>query len=275
MSALELSRPMASPASSDFWELLQQQAERLAASVPPLRQHLRVAVTSQRSFADGLTYVLTRLLQRTVPDTVGFADICRRVLADHPEIAASAQADLEKLAARNPACPDAVTGLLSFRGFQALQLHRINHALWQQGEERLAVLLQNWGALVFAMDIHPQAHIGTAVFLDHGIGLVIGSTAVVEDDVNIWHGVTLGSTLTQAGDRHPKVRRGAIIGAGAAILGNIEVGQGAVVAAGSVVLHAVEAYTVVAGAPAKAIGAATRTLDALAPKPHSHGAFIR
>jgi serine O-acetyltransferase len=142
-------------------------------------------------------------------------------------------------------------------------VYRINHALWAEGQEQMAVLLQNWGAMVFAIDIHPAAKIGSAVFVDHGIGLVVGSTAVIEDGANIWHGVTLGSTLTQAGDRHPKVRRNATLCAGATVLGTIEIGEGAIVAAGSVVLKPVEAGAVVAGVPAKVVGVAPSRLDAI------------
>jgi serine O-acetyltransferase len=147
-----------------------------------------------------------------------------------------------------------LTGFLSFRGFQALQLYRIANALWVEGRHELAVLLQNWTALKYAIDIHPAARIGKSVFVDHGMGLVIGSTAVVEDGVNIWHGVTLGSTLMEAGDRHPKVRRNATLCAGATILGNIEVGEGCIVAASSVVLKPVAPFTVVGGVPAKELG---------------------
>jgi serine O-acetyltransferase len=185
------------------------------------------------------------------------------VLRGTPAILESARLDLVKLAAVNPACPDMLTGLLSFRGYQAVQLYRFNHQLWNAGQQQLAVLLQNWGAMAFAMDIHPAARIGSGVFFDHGIGVVVGSTAVIEDEVSIWHGVTLGSTLTQAGDRHPKVRRGATLCAGATILGNIEIGAGAIVAAASVVLKSVEAGMVVAGVPAKVVGSAPARLDAI------------
>lgn len=252
--------------STQFWELLQQQAAQLTESTPCLRDCLHAAVIKQHSFGEALMERLAQTVQRAVPAKIDLISIFQPVLFHHPHIVQSAQADLEKLAATNPACPDALTGFMSFRGFQALQLHRINHALWTDGQERLAVLLQNWGALVYAMDIHPQARIGSSVFLDHGIGLVIGSTTVVEDGANIWHGVTLGSTLTQAGDRHPKVRRNVTIGAGATILGNIEVGEGAIVAAGSVVINPVEPFTVVAGVPAKVVGSAKPQLDAIAAK---------
>ena len=236
----------------------------LAEKTPCLKNWLREAVLDRGSFGEGLTHRLLEALQPAVPRGLELAGMFLKTLASNPQIVHAAQVDLEKLAATNPVCPDALTGFASFRGFQALQLHRINHALWNDGQEHLAVLLQNWGALVYGMDIHPQARIGGAVFLDHGIGLVIGSTAVVEDDVNIWHGVTLGSTLTQAGERHPKIRCKVTIGAGAMILGNIEIGEGAIVAAGSVVLRPVEPFTVVAGVPAKPVGSAKPRLEAIA-----------
>ena len=256
---------MSTTACVELWERLQQQALHLAATSPRLGPRLRAAMLDRDSFSDALTHCLAHALRAAATD-IDLADAFRHVLSAQPQIVAEADQDLQKLAATNPACPNELIGLLSFRGFQALQLYRVTHALWAQGEEQFAVLLQNWGALVYAMDIHPQARIGAGVFLDHGIGLVIGSTAVVEDGANIWHGVTLGSTLTQAGDRHPKVRRNVTIGAGATILGNIEVGEGAIVAAGSVVLRAVEPYTVVAGVPAKVVGSARPQLDAIAQK---------
>jgi serine O-acetyltransferase len=104
------------------------------------------------------------------------------------------------------------------------------------------------------MDIHPAARIGRGVFIDHGTGIVIGETSVVEDDVSILQSVTLGGTGKESGDRHPKIRRGVMIGAGAEILGNIEVGEGSKVAAGSVVLAPVPPHTTVAGVPAKPVG---------------------
>lgn len=249
-----------------FWNMLRQQADALATQTPLLGPALNGSLLDRASFTDALAHHLAEALKRSVPFGMNLLDLFARVLAQHPAIGEAAQADLLKLATTNPACSNLVTGFLSFRGYQALQLHRINHALWTEGQEELAVLLQNWGAIVYAIDLHPQARIGREVFLDHGIGMVVGATAVIEDGTNIWHGVTLGSTLTQAGDRHPKVRRNVTIGAGATILGNIEIGEGAVVAAGSVVLRPVEPYTVVAGAPAKVVGSARPQLDAIAAK---------
>jgi serine O-acetyltransferase len=120
----------------------------------------------------------------------------------------------------------------------------------------VALYLQSRSSEVFQTDIHPNARIGKGIFLDHATGLVVGYTSVIEDDVSMLQGVTLGGTGKERGDRHPKIRRGVLIGAGAKILGNIEIGQCARVAAGSVVLHPVPPNTTVAGVPAKVVGTA-------------------
>jgi serine O-acetyltransferase len=143
---------------------------------------------------------------------------------------------------------------LFFKGYHALQSYRAAHWLWQQGRECLALFLQNRISQVFDVDIHPGARIGRGVMIDHATGVVIGETVVLEDNVSMLHGVTLGGSGCGKGDRHPKIRAGVLIGVGAKILGNIEIGEGAKIGAGSVVLDAVAAHTTVAGVPAKLIG---------------------
>jgi serine O-acetyltransferase len=118
----------------------------------------------------------------------------------------------------------------------------------------MAYLMQNRMSEVFAVDIHPAAKIGMGILLDHATSLVIGETAVVEDNVSILHEVTLGGTGKETGDRHPKVRKSVLIGAGAKILGNVEIGEGAKVGAGSVVLDNVPPHYTVAGVPAQIVG---------------------
>jgi serine O-acetyltransferase len=140
--------------------------------------------------------------------------------------------------------------------------------LWSKGRKDFAYYLQSQSSAVFQCDIHPAASIGRGIFLDHATGLVVGETAVIEDDVSILHGVTLGGTGKEEGDRHPKIRRGVLIGAGAKILGNVEVGSCARIAAGSVVLKSVPKNSTVAGVPAKVIGEAgcaepARSMDQL------------
>jgi len=156
--------------------------------------------------------------------------------------------------------------VLYFKGFHAIQSHRLAHWLWDRGRKDFAYYLQSRASAVFQCDIHPAARIGRGIFLDHATGLVVGETALIEDDVSMLHSVTLGGTGKEEGDRHPKIRHGVLIGAGAKILGNIEVGECARVAAGSVVIHPVPRNVTVAGVPAKIIGEAgcaepSRTMD--------------
>jgi serine O-acetyltransferase len=185
-----------------------------------------------------------------------------------PAIGEAMRADLLAVADRDPACSRLLEPILYFKGYHAIQTHRFAHALWRQGRTDLALYLQSRASEVFQTDIHPAARIGKGIFLDHATGLVVGSTAVIDDDVSMLQDVTLGGTGKETGDRHPKIRRGVLIGAGAKILGNIEVGHCARVAAGSVVLAPVPHNTTVAGVPAKVVGAAgcaepARTMDQL------------
>lgn len=248
-----------------LWQRLQDQAHQLAARNPVLSHYVEQRILSQPSFAAALAANLALQLRAQVGSTdltTWFTDLIR----DNPDIASSAAADINHLVIVNPACPDHLTAFLTFRGIQAVQAYRIGHALWNDGDIQSAVLMQNWAANTWSIDIHPAARLGKALFVDHGIGLVIGETAVVEDEVSLWHGVTLGSTLAEVGDRHPKIRRGALICAGATVLGNIEVGAKAIVAANAVVLKPVPAGAVVAGTPAKIVGSAPQSLATLTSK---------
>ena len=188
------------------------------------------------------------------------------VIASDPSIVDAFRADILAVFDRDPACTRLIEPLLYFKGFHALQTHRLAHALLRSGRRDFAYYLQSRASAVFQVDIKPGAKFGRGVFLDHATGLVVGETAVVEDDVSILQGVTLGGTGKEIGDRHPKIRRGVLISAGAKVLGNIEVGHCARVAAGSVVLSPVPHNTTVAGVPAKVVGAAGcaepgRTMD--------------
>jgi serine O-acetyltransferase len=178
------------------------------------------------------------------------------VLAYDPSIAEAFRADLVAVIDRDPACVRVIEPVLYFKGFHAIQTHRLAHALWTAGRRDFALYLQSRSSEVFQTDIHPAAQFGKSIFLDHATGLVVGSTAVIEDGVSMLQDVTLGGTGKEKGDRHPKIRHGVLIGAGAKILGNIEVGHCARIAAGSVVLHPVPNNKTVAGVPAKIVGEA-------------------
>jgi serine O-acetyltransferase len=166
------------------------------------------------------------------------------------------RADIVAVTDRDPATTRYIEPILYFKGFHALQTHRLAHYLWNKGRKDFALYLQSRASSVFAVDINPQTRIGRGVFIDHGTGVVIGATAVIDDDVSLLQGVTLGGTGKERGDRHPKIRRGVLIGAGAKVLGNIEVGECSRVASGSVVLKKVPPRTTVAGIPARVVGPA-------------------
>jgi serine O-acetyltransferase len=166
------------------------------------------------------------------------------------------RADIGAVLDRDPACSRVIEPVLYFKGFHAIETHRLAHWLWGNGRRDFALYLQSRSSAVFQTDIHPAAPFGRGIFLDHATGLVVGETAIIEDDVSILQGVTLGGTGKEHGDRHPKIRRGVLIGAGAKILGNIEIGQCARVASGSVVLQAVPSCKTVAGVPARIVGEA-------------------
>jgi serine O-acetyltransferase len=168
-------------------------------------------------------------------------------------ISFSAARDLTVVHARDPACTTQTHAFLNYKGFQAVQAHRIAHWLWKNNRTELASWLSSRVSFMLGPDIHPAARMGAGIMLDHGAGIVIGETAVVEDDVSILQNVTLGGTGKITGDRHPKVRRGVMIGAGAKIIGNVEIGAYSKVAAGSVVLKDVPTRSTVAGIPAQVV----------------------
>jgi serine O-acetyltransferase len=182
------------------------------------------------------------------------AQTFQAALDDEPAIGDSFRADMAAVVDRDPACSRLLEPVLYFKGFHAIQAYRLAHWLWNRGRQDFALYIQSRASEVFQTDIHPAARIGRGIFLDHATGLVVGMTSVIEDNVSMLQDVTLGGTGKERGDRHPKIRRGVLIGAGAKILGNIEVGECARVAAGSVVLQPVPRNSTVAGVPAKIMG---------------------
>jgi serine O-acetyltransferase len=203
--------------------------------------------------------VIQRVADRLGNTTVLSAMIAqafREAVADDPGIAAAFRSDIVAFEDRDPACDRFIEPLLYYKGYHAIEAHRLAHWLWHRGRRDLSLYLQSRSSEVFQVDINPGARLGHGLFFDHATGIVIGETAVVEDDVSLLQNVTLGGTGKESGDRHPKIRHGVMIGAGSKILGNIEVGACSRVAAGSVVLKPVPAGTTVAGVPARVIGEA-------------------
>ena len=247
-------RLVPAPVPADpLWERIRADAAALAAREPELEDFLRAAVLERDSLEDAVIHrVGERLAAAAMPASV-IERAYRDALAD-PPIAQALRADLEAILSRDPATGQPLDAVLHLKGYHALATHRLAHWLWHEGRRGFAKLLQSRSSEVFQTDIHPAARIGRRVFLDHATAIVIGETAIVEDDVSILQSVTLGGAGKESGDRHPKIRRGVLIGAGAIILGNIEVGPNSRVGAGSVVLAPVPPGTTVAGVPAKGVG---------------------
>jgi serine O-acetyltransferase len=246
-----------------LWETLRLEAERAAAGEEMLRGFLDLAVLRHNTFASGFGLLLARKLAEDSMPAERLSEIARVAMADDPTIIAAAVADLIAVRARDPAAESYLKPFLYYKGFHALQWHRIGHWLWRDGRRELSYFLQSRVSEVFAIDIHPAVPIGSGVFIDHGTGLVVGETAIIGDDVSILHEVTLGGTGKERGDRHPKVRDGVLLCAGAKVLGNVEIGRDAKVGAGSVVLHDVPPRATVAGVPARIVGWSSGSVPAL------------
>jgi serine O-acetyltransferase len=238
------------------WAQIRREAEEVARKEPALATFIYSTILHHDTLEAAIVHrVAERLDSPEVP-----AEMIRQAylhaLEQEPAIGAAFRADVVATVDRDPAANRLIEPILYFKGFHAIQCYRLAHWLWGKDRKDFALYLQSRASAVFQCDIHPNARIGRGIFIDHATGLVIGETAVVEDDVSMLHGVTLGGTGKEAGDRHPKIRYGVLIGAGAKILGNIEIGHCARIASGSVVLKPVPHNKTVAGVPAKVIGEA-------------------
>lgn len=250
------------------WTTLRREAEDVVAREPELAGLVYSYILNHERLEGAVAHrVADRLDSARLDGGVisrAFADMCET----DREFALALRADLVAVYDRDPACTRFLEPVLYFKGFHAIQTHRLSHWLYQAGRRDFAYYLQSRASEVFQVDIHPAVPIGKGIFIDHATGVVIGGTAALEDDVSILQNVTLGGTGKELGDRHPKIRRGVLIGAGAKILGNIEIGHCSRVAAGSVVLQPVPANATVAGVPARIVGRAgcaepSRTMDHL------------
>ena len=250
-------------AGGEAWDVLVAEGRDAVAREPMLGRTVDHGLLAHESFADALAHRLAHKLEDADLGAACLAPLLMEAMEDCPEIAAAAAEDLMAIRERDPACTDLLTPFLYFKGYHAIQTHRVAHHLWRHGRPHAARFLQSRMSEVFGVDIHPNARLGRRLMFDHGTGIVIGETAVIEDDVSMLHSVTLGGTGKEGGERHPKVRRGVLIGAGAKILGNLDIGEGAKIGAGSIVLHNVEPYTTVVGNPAKPVGPRNTTMPAL------------
>jgi serine O-acetyltransferase len=236
------------------WARVREEAEEITRSAPELATFIFSTVLNHDK--------LEQAVADRVASRLDHADVSGELIrhafdeafAAEPSIGDAIRADIVAVAERDPATTRYIEPVLYYKGFHALQTHRLAHFLWNRGRKDFALYLQSRASSVFGVDINPNTRIGRGVFIDHGTGVVLGQTAVIDDDVSILQGVTLGGTGKERGDRHPKIRRGVLLAAGAKVLGNIEIGACSRVAAGSVVLKPVAPNTTVAGVPARVVG---------------------
>ncbi|MEH6575936.1 MAG: serine O-acetyltransferase [Amphritea sp.] len=237
-----------------LWELIQQEAQEETKREPALSSFFHASIICHSGLCAAVSYLLASKLSDDVMPAVALRELIDEALNADKSIMDSICHDLVAVRTRDPAIGKFTIVLLYLKGFHALQAYRIAHWMWLQGRESLALYLQSRISSVFQVDIHPAAKIGKGVMFDHATGIVIGETCVIENDVSILQSVTLGGTGKECGDRHPKIREGVMIAAGAKIFGNLEIGKGAKVGGGSVVLDNVPPHTTVVGVPAKVVG---------------------
>ncbi|WP_319533550.1 serine O-acetyltransferase [uncultured Cohaesibacter sp.] len=239
-----------------IWHQVRREAEEVIRAEPVLSSFIYSTVLSHKRLENAVIHRLVDRLHNPAMDSEAIRQAYREAYASDPYLSEAMRADIVAVADRDPACDRYLDPLLYFKGFQAIQTHRLANWLWKNGRRDFAAYLQSVSSAVFQVDIHPCVPFGKGIFFDHATGIVVGETAVIEDDVSILQGVTLGGTGKEVGDRHPKIRHGVLIGAGANVLGNIEIGNCSRVAAGSVVLKEVPPNSTVAGVPAKIVGKA-------------------
>jgi serine O-acetyltransferase len=249
--------------SDQIWETIRSEAEEQVKQEPMLAGFFYATILNHNSLEDALSFLLSSKLESSMLSSASVRDLIDEAYKNDPYIAEAIREDISAVCQRDPACLGFYSILLYYKGYHALQAYRAAHYFWNQDRKSLAVYFQSRISEVFAVDIHPAAKIGKGILIDHATSVVIGETAVVEDYVSMLHEVTLGGTGKETGDRHPKVRHGVLISAGAKILGNVEIGENAKVGAGAVVLEDVPPHTTVVGIPAKVVGTPTAESPAL------------
>ncbi|HEY9058270.1 MAG TPA: serine O-acetyltransferase [Aurantimonas sp.] len=237
-----------------IWAKVRAEASEVTNREPVLSCFIYATILNQRSLEAALIHRVSQRLDHPDMPAIIIAQAFADMLESDGDFSATLRTDIQAVFDRDPACERYIEPLLYFKGFHAIQTHRLAHWLWNEGRRDFALYLQARSSAVFQTDIHPASRMGRGIFLDHATGLVIGFTAVVGDNVSILQNVTLGGTGKEFGDRHPKIGYGVLIGAGAKILGNITIGKCSKIASGSVVLKPVPPHTTVAGVPARVIG---------------------
>jgi serine O-acetyltransferase len=239
---------------SQLWQSLRDEANHFSDKEELLSPYFHELVLKHASLEHALAAILADKLASTYVPRTRLQKEIDWVFEQSEEIRAAIKKDLLAITTRDPASRGVAEPFLHYKGFHSLEAYRVTHFLWYKRRHALASYIHSRVTEVFSVDIHPSAKIGSGIFIDHATGVVIGETAYIGDDVSLLHGVTLGGTGKEQGDRHPKVGNGVLIGAGTKILGNVRIGEGSKIGAGSVVLNNVPPHCTVAGVPARIVG---------------------
>ena len=243
--------------SDELWQQLRTEAEQVVQQEPLLASYVHARVLNHDSLESALSFILANKLSDDVMPVETVLELFDNAFSTSPQIIDFSACDIRAVYERDAAISSYLPVILYLKGFLSIQVHRLAHFLWSNLRKDLALFIQSRNSEVFGVDIHPACVIGKGIMFDHATGIVIGETSVIEDNVSILQQVTLGGTGNEQGDRHPKIRSGVMVSAGASVLGNIEIAEGAKIGAGSVVLSNVAAHTTVVGVPARVVGKPT------------------
>ncbi|WP_343153751.1 serine O-acetyltransferase [Buchnera aphidicola (Mindarus keteleerifoliae)] len=235
------------------WKKIRYEATKVIKKEPFLYKYYYFYLLKHNSFQSALSTILSNKIKSSFFSSKEISNVINKVYDSNFFIVKDAIKDIQAIYSTDPVVDFLSIPLLYFKGFHALQLYRISHFFWNSSQKLLAFFFQNKISTIFSVDIHPAAKIGSGVILDHATGIVIGETAIIENNVQILHSVTLGSVGLTKGDRHPKIKSGAMIGAGAKILGNIEIGNNSKVGANAVILRSIPSNSTVVGIPGKVV----------------------
>ena len=244
------------------WKIIQEETERRVKAEPVLASFFHTTILEHDSFSSAIADLIANDLGSSSVQPMMLRSVIKDAINSSDEILDGTMTDLLAAKEKDPSCKYLSEPLLFFKGFKSLQSHRVASWLWKNSRHTLAQYFQSRTSEVYGVDIHPAAQLGKGIMIDHGTGVVIGETSVVEDNVSIFQGVTLGGTGKEIGDRHPKVREGVLLSASSTVLGRVEIGRNAKIAAGSVVLDNVREGATVAGVPAKEVGQTINSVPA-------------
>ena len=239
--------------SINIWNTIKDEVKLRIGAEPSLEPYLTQLILSKKNLTDSVASILASKLNSDALSSSRIREFILDVYKKCDHIEDDLINDLIFFKDHDPACKYFSTPILFYKGFQGLATYRAAHCLWNDNRHTMALFFQNRASEIFGVDIHPAAKISGGVMIDHATGVVIGETSVIDKNVSIYQGVTLGGKGFDSGDRHPKIKSGVSIFASSTILGNITIEKNAKVAAGSLVLKDVKKNTTVAGIPAKEI----------------------